>query len=142
MDQTNSPVVDCASDSTIFARIRALIIDDEAHVRSYVRLTLQSLGVATTWEAADGGTGLALYAEQTPDVVFLDVNMPTMPGSDTMEQLLQIDPDANVVIITSDSAHQTVRKFLELGAIGYVLKQRPPEEFRSALYELLSQFAE
>jgi DNA-binding NarL/FixJ family response regulator len=103
---------------------------------------LQALDVVTTWEAADGATALALYAEHAPTVVFLDVNMPSMPGADTLQQLLQLDPEVSVIIVTSDSGHQTVRRFLELGAIGYVLKQRPPEEFRKALHELLAPFAE
>ena len=137
-----SPTAGAAHDPAEAAPITALIIDDEPHVRAYVRLTLESLDVATTWEAADGATALALYAEHAPTVVFLDVNMPTMPGAETMQQLVELDPDVNVVIVTSDSGHNTVRRFLELGAMGYVLKQRPPEEFRAALYELLAQFAE
>ena len=137
-----SPTATAAREPVEAAPISALIIDDEPHVRAYVRLTLQSLDVTTTWEASDGATALALYAEHAPTVVLLDVNMPMISGAETLQQLVELDPDANVVIVTSDSGHQTVRRFLELGAMGYVLKQRPPEEFRAALNELLAQFAE
>jgi two-component system chemotaxis response regulator CheY len=142
METTSSPTDADALNAAAPAPVTALIVDDEPHVRAYVRLTLQSLDVTTAWEAADGPTALALYAEHAPTVVLLDVNMPTMPGVETLQQLLELDPNVHVVVVTSDSAHQTVRRFLELGAIGYVLKQRPPEEFRAALAELLAPFAE
>ena len=44
-----------------------------------------------------------------------------------------------VIIVTSDSGHCTVRRFLDLGAMGYVLKQRPPEELRGALQEVIDR---
>ncbi len=137
MDSSLAAIAGVSCGSAGRTPVTALIVDDEAHVRAYVRVAAQSLGIAETWEAADGATALALYRAHAPAVVFLDVNLPSMSGAEILTQLVEIDPNANVIVVTADSAHQTVRRFLELGAVGYVLKQRPPEAFRAALQELL-----
>ena len=142
MESIHPLIAEASAREPDLSSVTALIIDDEAHVRAYVRLALQSLGVTVIWEASEGKEALALYERNAPSVVFLDVNMPTMPGAEALQELVELDPAANVVMVTSESSHHTVRKFLELGAMGYVLKQRPPEEFRRALRELIGQIAE
>ena len=119
----------------------ALIIDDEVHVRTYLRLTLASLGISQIWESGDGAEALELYAQHRPAIVLLDVNMPALPGTETLERLVTLDPGVAVIVVTSESGHRTVRRFLDLGAIGYVLKQRPPEELRAALQEVIARVA-
>ena len=115
----------------------ALIVDDEAHVRAYLCLTLHSLGISTIWESGNGVDALELYVRHRPSFVLLDVNMPSLPGAETMERLVNLDPGVAVIVVTSDSGHHTVRRLLDLGAMGYVLKQRPSAELREALQELL-----
>jgi DNA-binding NarL/FixJ family response regulator len=141
-DSTNmesSTVQSAAADGIIGGRaaLTALIVDDEAHVRSYVRVVLHSLGVTAVREAADGLEALRLYREKQPSVVFLDVNMPMMSGEKALAKLMEIDPDAAVVIVTSHNEIGTVRRFQELGAVGYVLKHARRQEFTETLEDLL-----
>ena len=96
----------------------ALIIDDEPHVRIFVRLLLREVGITQTWEAADGAQGVALATEHQPELVVLDVNMPVMTGLEALEQLAKQDPDLPVIMLTSESAMKTVQEALRLGAIG------------------------
>ena len=119
--------------------LRVLIVDDEPHVRTYLRMVLQKLGVITSWEAGSGDDALALYANHRPDAVLLDVNLPHMKGTDVLDRLLALDPDAAVVIVTSDQSGETIRAASELGAIGYVLKQLPPAKLQQSLGEILSE---
>ncbi len=107
------------------ARISALIADDEPHVRTYLRLVLRSLGVTTIWEAGDGAETLHLYELHQPTVVLLDLNMPVLSGEGVVQGLARRFPQAAVIMVTSQSEHQTVKRFAEYGAIGYVLKQQP-----------------
>lgn len=127
------------SDHTMAARaaLSALVVDDETHVRSYLRVVLQSLGLTDIREAAEGNQALRLYREKRPSVVFLDVNMPLMSGEAALRQLLEIDPSAAVVIVTSHNEMGTVRRFHALGAIGYVLKHARRREFAETLEDLL-----
>lgn len=113
----------------------ALIVDDEAHARTFVRMLLKQLGVATLWEAADGATALEMIGTHRPELVLLDVNMPVMGGLETLAKLKQIDPDLPVIIVSSESAMPTVREAARLGAVGYMLKQSTSEQALEALRE-------
>ena len=124
------------------AALSALIVDDEAHVRAYLRLVLRSIGVTTVWEAANGKDGLEHYRQHLPDVVLLDVNLPLMSGEEVMLALTELDPGAAVVIVTSQNEHETVKRFIQLGAMGYVLKYLPQEKIVAALVETLGCLVE
>ena len=120
--------------------ITALIIDDEPHVRAFLRISLHSLGVTRVHEAGNGADGVALFEQIQPTVVLLDVNMPVMSGDRAIQQIFALDPEAAVIVVTSDSQHTTVKHFCNLGAMGYVLKHRPAEEVRAMLDEALGCF--
>jgi DNA-binding NarL/FixJ family response regulator len=116
-----------ATPASARGRITALLADDEPHVRAYLRLVLHSLGVMTVWEAGDGAEALHLFEQHRPTVVLLDLNMPVLNGEGVIHGLAERFPEAAVIVVTSQSEHQTVKRFAEIGAIGYVLKQQPRE---------------
>jgi DNA-binding NarL/FixJ family response regulator len=113
--------------------LSVLIVDDEAHARVYTRLLLTTLGVNKVWEAGGADQALALYGEHQPSVVVIDINMPMMAGDGLMAKLLALDPDVAVIVMTSESDIKTVRRFQELGAIGYLLKQTPRDQVSEIL---------
>jgi len=115
----------------------ALIVDDEPHVRVYLRMLLQSLGVTTVWEAADGKEAVALYALHRPPVVLLDLAMPVVAGEQVFRELQAIDPEVAVIVVTSQSSLKTVQAIHELGAIAYLLKHTPREQMEKTLNEAL-----
>lgn len=121
------------------AAIRVLIVDDEAHVRLFLKVLLESLGVVHTWQARDGLEALEVYREQRPDLVLLDVNMPNMAGPEAFRRIVEIDPQAAIAVATSHSDHGMVRRFQELGAIGYVVKHAPKDTVATALAEVLDR---
>jgi len=120
--------------------LTALLIDDEPHVRAFLRTALRSLGLKQIHEASNGEEGVATYGQVQPSLVLLDINMPVMSGESALRQILGLDPEAVVIMITSESRHETVLHFLNLGAAGYVLKHRPADGVRNALNELLDRF--
>ena len=110
----------------------ALIVDDEAHVRVFLRLLLKQLGVTHTWEAADGQAAIDLTVKHKPEVVLLDVNLPVIGGLEALAQIRALEPDIPVIMVTSQTAMSTVQEAARLGAAGYVLKHVPkPEALRS-----------
>lgn len=120
--------------------ITALLADDEAHARLYLRMVLRELGIATVWEAANGEEAVQLFAQHRPVIVFLDNNMPVLSGRMTIERLREIDPDAAVVVVTSENDINTVRHFAERGAVGYVLKHSPRQRLSQMIGEILDGF--
>jgi two-component system chemotaxis response regulator CheY len=110
----------------------ALIVDDEAHVRAFLRLLLKELGVTHTWEAADGQAAIDLTVQHKPEVVLLDINLPVVSGLQALARIRALEPDIPVIMVTSQTAMSTVQEAARLGAAGYVLKHVPkPEALRS-----------
>ena len=104
--------------------MKALIVDDSAATRSFIRRILEDLGYETV-EAADGDQGLELV-QQDPslDVVLVDFNMPGMDGISLIRSIRDA-PDRKrlrLVMITTEAALERVREALGAGADEYVMK--------------------
>jgi CheY-like chemotaxis protein len=76
-----------------------LVIDDEAEVRASLRRILVGAGHSVL-EAADGNEGLAVYKQGSADLVILDLLMPGKNGFTTIDELLEHDPDAKILVVT------------------------------------------
>lgn len=120
----------------------ALIVDDESHVRSYVRLLLKELGIETCWEAANGNDVLLQIAANNPELVLLDLNLPGIGGMQVLEQIAARHPDLPVLIMTAQNSLETVHEAARLGASGYVVKHHPRREVLGALREFLESMDE
>jgi DNA-binding NarL/FixJ family response regulator len=125
--------------NAIRAAVSVLIVDDEAHVRSYLATLLKSIGVTETWQACNGEEALEMYRAHRPTAVLLDANMPKMAGEQTLQRLQEIDVDVAVVIVTCQNDQRVVRHFSALGAIGYVLKFAPKEIVAAAIAEAIDK---
>ncbi|MET0263888.1 MAG: response regulator transcription factor [Rariglobus sp.] len=121
---------------------KALIVDDEPHVRKYISLILRSIGATSIIEATNGVEGFAAYERERPDLVLLDVNMPVQDGLETIKQIRAFDPEATVIMLTSLATRQTIEEAAESGALHYLRKDTPRDELIALLNELLSEEAE
>jgi two-component system, chemotaxis family, chemotaxis protein CheY len=119
----------------------ALIVDDEAHVRVFVRLLLKEAGVERTWEAADGAKGLELVEEHRPELVLLDINMPIMDGLTMLGELAERHPEVPVIMLSSLGSAKIVKECVERGAVGYILKHSSRAAAVATLRETLDNLA-
>ena len=115
----------------------ALIVEDEPHVRAFVRVLLKEVGITQTWEAADGTQALALVAEHQPELVMLDINLPLMNGLEVLKLLHQQRPELPVIMLSLQSAMKTVLECVKLGAVAYILKHGSPAEALKMLREAI-----
>lgn len=120
----------------------ALIVDDESHVRTYVRLLLKEVGIEECWEAPDGATALELVARHRPHLLLLDVNMPKMNGIEMLAKLREAQSDIPVVIVSAQSSLGVVNEAARLGAVGYVLKHSPKADSVEALRDAIDSLDE
>ena len=115
-------------------RIRVLIVDDDALVRSGLRMMLagaQRLDVVG--EASDGAEVLAAVDAHHPDVVLMDLRMPRVDGLAAMELLRQQPRRPEVIVLTTFDADDLVLRALRAGAGGFLLKDTPPAEIVRAI---------
>lgn len=111
------------------ADLTLLIVDDEALIRAGLRLLLDGTpGLRVVGEAEDGRRALARAAELKPDLILMDVRMPTMDGLEATRQLLRSDTASKVLVLTTFDTDDTVLEALRVGAIGFLLKDTPPRE--------------
>jgi DNA-binding NarL/FixJ family response regulator len=106
---------------------RVLIVDDHDLFRTGLRALLDEEGFDVA-AAASGAAALRRVGELRPDVVVMDLNMPAMSGIETTSRLLDIRPDASVLILTIASDDRRVIEAVRAGARGYLLKDAPLEE--------------
>ena len=117
----------------------ALVADDENHIRSYVRIILNHLGIETVYEAKTGLEAIDSFRENRPDVVFLDINMPGLTGLEALPKILEIDPEAVVLMLTGHASRHLVEGSAKAGATHYIRKDTPQQEITSMLTELFSE---
>lgn len=100
--------------------IRILIIDDEAAIRSVLKMSLEANEYVTK-EASDGKKGLEMIAEFHPHLVILDLGLPDMGGLDVLKEL-RTWSRVPVIVLTVSDDEQTKVKLLDSGADDYLTK--------------------
>lgn len=114
-----------------------LIVDDEVHIRTYLRLTCeQRLGVAVV-EAPNAREALRFCGETTPRLILLDINMPGMIGTVAAAKLRALLPSTPILMLTVRASRSVVQECLDAGASAYLRKDTPLERFLSVLREFL-----
>ncbi|GLL02818.1 response regulator [Dactylosporangium matsuzakiense] len=114
--------------------ISVLLVDDEALVRAGLRLILQTADDLTVvGDAEDGRSALEAVARHRPDVVLMDLRMPTMDGIAATAALRARANPPSVVVLTTFDTDDEVFQALECGASGFLLKDTPPAELLRAV---------
>jgi DNA-binding NarL/FixJ family response regulator len=104
-------------------KISVLLVDDHSLVRSGFRHILEDeADMEVIGEAADGDEAVNLAKRLKPDVIVMDSAMPRMTGLVATRQILEIYPEAAVLILSMHSEDTLVRQALDAGAKGYILK--------------------
>jgi DNA-binding NarL/FixJ family response regulator len=114
--------------------IRVLLVDDDALVRSGLKMMLSGAeGIEVVGEAGDGREVLPALDRHRPDVVLMDIRMPVVDGI-AATRLVREQPDAPVVVVlTTFDADELVLRALQAGASGFLLKDTPPMEIVRAI---------
>lgn len=113
--------------------MKILLVEDHAVVREGVRRLLSAHFPATMLEAADVESALAIYAEERPRLVILDLNLTGAGGLEILRRLLAADPDARVLIFSMHAEPAFAARALKAGARGYVSKSAPADELVAAV---------
>lgn len=121
-------------------KVRVLIVDDERHIRSLIRLIVAGLGADVVGEAGDGVQALELYKQLSPDITMLDINMPKLDGITVLKQIVALNPKALVIMMTSLNAIDVVKECIDNGARNYILKNMPADELSTTIGETWGEY--
>jgi len=124
---------------TSVRRIRVLIVDDHAVVRSGLRKVLESEpDLEVVGEAGDARNAVFQTRETKPDVILMDVVMPGKTGIEAIPDLLHDAPEAKILILSMQDDPSYVREAFDAGAYGYVLKEAVDTEVVAAIRDVAS----
>jgi DNA-binding NarL/FixJ family response regulator len=117
--------------------VRVLIVDDQRLVRTGFRLILDAEdGMKVVGEAADGRAAVSLTRSEDPDVVLMDIRMPTMDGIEATREIVEGAGGGDrprILILTTFDLDEYVFEALRAGASGFLLKDVPPEDLLEAI---------
>ena len=121
--------------------MKVLIIDDDADIRLIAGLSLDRVGGMEVIQAASGADGVRKAREESPDVILLDMMMPTMDGSETLAALRAQPATAltPVIFLTAKAVGAEVERMKALGGAGVLIKPFDPRTLSDEVRALVKQ---
>jgi DNA-binding NarL/FixJ family response regulator len=114
--------------------IRVMLVDDHPVWRDGVRADLERDGVGTVVaECGDGGDAIEAAREAMPEVVVMDLNLPTVSGAEATRRIVEESPHVKVLVLSASGEEADVLEAVKAGASGYLLKSTPGEEIADAV---------
>ena len=101
---------------------RVMIVDDAEFMRMIIRNILLIHGHEVVVEVSDEEEAIQTYLEVKPDLVLMDIIMPTMDGKEASQKLLAMDPEAKEIMCSSLGQQALITESMKIGAMGFIVK--------------------
>ncbi|OGX37215.1 MAG: two-component system response regulator [Omnitrophica WOR_2 bacterium RIFCSPLOWO2_12_FULL_50_9] len=118
---------------------RILIVDDAPIIRLMLKDILVANGYEVVGEGSDGNEGVQKYKELKPDVVTMDITMPEKDGIQALEEILAMDEDAKVIVITAIDQREALMEAIRVGAADYIIKPFETDRVLSAIRKVFGE---
>jgi two-component system, chemotaxis family, chemotaxis protein CheY len=99
-----------------------LVADDSFVMRNSLKRIFESTNIEVVAEAATGIQACYEYAHHKPDVVTMDINMPVMDGLAALKLIIENDPDAKVIMVSTENQKRMLFQAIKMGAMHYLVK--------------------
>lgn len=119
------------------SNLRVLIIDDHTLFRDGLQGLLERHNIDVVGSLGDGHEGIRLAQELKPDIILLDMRMPSLSGLEVLKQLQQNNFEAPIAMLTTSNDERDLVEALRNGAKGYLLKDMDPDDVVAALREIV-----
>ena len=119
------------------SNLRVLIIDDHTLFRDGLKGLLDRHNIDVIESLGDGHEGIRLAQELKPDILLLDMRMPSITGLEVLKQLQQVKFESPIVMLTTSNDERDLEEALRNGAKGYLLKDMDPDDVVAALREIV-----
>jgi DNA-binding NarL/FixJ family response regulator len=114
--------------------VRVLVVDDYEPFRRFVCSTLgKSSDLRVIGEADDGLEAIHKAEELQPDLIVLDIGLPTLNGIEAARRIRKLAPESTILFVSQESSEDVMHEALSLGAIGYVVKAHAGSELLAAV---------
>jgi two-component system, response regulator YesN len=115
--------------------MKALIVDDEQHVREAIRLLgeWEAQGIQEIYEARNGEEAIEMIQQHRPEIIFTDMKMPKKDGIGLLEWIKESKPDSKTIVVTGYDDYHYMRKAIHFGSCDYLLKPVDPDILNQTL---------
>ena len=110
---------------------RYLVVDDSEFARRNMTKILTSVGGEVAGFAVNGREAIEQYMKLKPDLVFMDITMPEMEGVEAVQEIMERDATAKIVMVSSNGFQEMIKTALESGAKHFVTKPVEPKQLAS-----------
>jgi len=117
--------------------VKILIVDDSMFMRRILINILNKAGFNDIIEAENGKEAIQKFKREKPDLVLLDIVMKDEYGTDVLKDIMKIDPNAKVVMISSVGQEAIIKEILESGASDFIVKPFKEEQIISVIKKVL-----
>ena len=119
--------------------VRILVVDDFGPIRRFVCEALgQRQHLQVVGEALDGLEAIQKAVELKPDLILLDIGLPTLNGLEAARQIRKLVPESKVIFLSQESSADVLQEALRIGAWGYVVKVGAETELLTAVEAVIS----
>lgn len=118
---------------------RVLVVDDSMLMRKMIGESLTDGGWDVVGEGEDGAEAIRLYDELRPDAVTMDIVMPGTDGIYALEKIMELDPEARVVVVSALNQTKLISQAIRKGAQDFIAKPFLPEQLQATLQGCLSE---
>lgn len=101
---------------------KILIVDDSKTSRKFLRNMLEQAGHEIVAEAVNGAEGVEKFKIYRPDITTMDITMPVLGGIDAVKDIIEIDPDAKIIMVTAAGQKANMIEALKKGAADFIQK--------------------
>lgn len=117
--------------------VRILIVDDAIFMRKMIGDILRKEGYEICGEAENGIEAIKKYKELSPDLVTMDIIMPDMSGIDAVQEIVNVDSNAKILMVSAMGQQSLVVEAIQKGAKDYVIKPFQPSRVLEAVERVL-----
>lgn len=118
-----------------------LLVDDSRTIRNIQKNVLKQLGHTDILEAEDGVIALKVFAEQSPDLMLVDWNMPNMDGITLVRKIREINKTIPMIMCTTEAEKSRVLEAVKAGVNNYIVKPFTAESLGEKIEQTLSKAA-
>ncbi len=123
---------------TMSAKTKILLVDDEDHIRAFLKALLRQSGDFEVIESRNGEEAIEMLRSKRPDAVMMDINMPNLDGVAALQKMREFDTGTVIIMLTAKATDYAVRECMHSGASNFIRKDTPKEQIVEILRTTLA----